>query len=217
MNKCSVIHGGVAPPGPIAPPPALDRSPAPDGGSLAALVPPGRVVELCAAVACGRMTLAAAFVRAAQAQGELAAWVQPEGAGLYPPDLAAAGVSLDELIVVHTPAASGPEAVARAAELLLRSGGFGVAVLDLCASRPRGEGWVVRLGGVARRHGARVVLLTAQRAEAASAGALVAVRARPRRRFEAGRYVLEAEVLRDRCDLARRVTSTAHPPPWDAG
>ncbi len=201
----------------LVPPHALARAPLEGGGALAALVPPGRVVELCAGAAAGRLTLAASFVRAAQAAGELAAWVQPEGAGLYPPDLAAAGVSLDELVVVHTPVASGPEAVARAAELLLRSGGFGLAVLDLCAARPRGEGWVVRLGGVTRRHGARVVLLTALRAEATSAGALVAVRARPRRRFEGGRFVLEAEVLRDRCDLARRVTATAHPPPWDAG
>lgn len=199
----------------LVPPHALQGAPDAGGGPLAALVPPGRVVELCAGA--GRLTLAASFVRAAQAEGDLAAWVQPEGAGLYPPDLAAAGVSLDELVVVHTPTASGPEAVARAAELLLRSGGFGLAVLDLCAARPRGEGWVVRLGGVTRRHGARVVLLTALRAEATSAGALVAVRARPRRRFEDGRFALEAEVLRDRCDLARRVTATAHAPPWDAG
>lgn len=195
-------------PAPAAPP---ERSPLPS------LVPPGRVVELCGARSRGRLTVAAGFVRAAQAQGELAAWVQPEGAGLYPPDLAAAGVSLDELVVIHAPRDAGPEAVARAAELLLRSGGFGVAVLDLCAARPRGEGWVVRLGGVARRHGARVVLLTSLDEGSASAGALVAVRATARRRFEAERVVLDVEVLRDRCDLARRVAPSAHVPPWDAG
>jgi len=203
----------------VAPSPEILSPSAPGeaSGPLASLVPAGRLVELCGERAEGRLTLAAGFVRAAQASGELAAWVQPEGAGLYPPDLAAAGVSLDELVVIHTPRARGPEAVARAAELLLRSGGFGLAVLDLCAARPRGEAWVARLGGVARRHGARVVLLTALAAGASSVGALVAVRAIPRRRLEGERFVLGAEVLRDRCDLARRVAATAHAPPWDAG
>ncbi|MFO0603631.1 MAG: hypothetical protein U0324_10685 [Polyangiales bacterium] len=208
---------GMAPPRPTEVTPAPSRAPDGGGSGLPALVPPGRLVELCGERASGRLTLAAGFVREAQARGELAAWVQPEGAGLYPPDLDAAGVSLDELVVVHAPTAAGPEAVARAAELLLRSGGFGVAVLDLCAARPRGEGWVARLGGVARRHGARVVLLTSLRAEGASAGALVAVRAAPRRRFEAGRFALDVEVLRDRCDLARRAAPTLHAPPWDRG
>lgn len=208
---------GMAPPRPTEVTPAPSRAPVEGGLSLPALVPPGRLVELCGARASGRMTLAAGFVREAQARGELAAWVQPEGAGLYPPDLAAAGVSLDELVVVHAPKGAGPEGVARGAELLLRSGGFGAAVLDLCAARPRGEGWVARLGGVARRHGARVVLLTSLRAEAASAGALVAVRAAPRWRFEAGRLVLDVDVLRDRCDLARRVAPSPHAAPWDVG
>ncbi len=182
-------------------------------GALAALVPPGRVVEVSAAAPRGRLTLAVQFVLDAQRSGEACAWVQPEGAGLFPPDLADAGVRLDALVVVHVPRDAG--AVARAGELLVRSGGFGLAVLDLTGGAPRGESWVVRLGGLARHHSARIVLLTAQPAEAPSAGALVALRVEPARRREPGRYVLTPSVLRDRCDLARRVEGTLHLPPWE--
>lgn len=181
---------------------------------MAALVPAGRIVEVSASVPSGRLTLAALFVLDAQHRGDPCAWVQPEGAGLYPPDLADAGVRLDQLVVVHAPRDGA--AVARAGELLLRSGGFGLVVLDLTAGAPRGESWVVRLGGLTRHHDARAVLLTAQPAANASAGALVALRVEPSRRRESGRYVIAPTVLRDRCDLAQRLEPTAHTPPWEA-
>ncbi len=180
---------------------------------MAALTPEGRLVEVSARVPCGRLTVAVAFVLDAQRRGDPCAWVQPEGAGLYPPDLSDAGVALDRLVVVHTPRDG--SAVSRAAELLLRSGGFGLVVLDLTHATPRGESWVVRLGGLARRHGARVVLLTSQPAEAPSAGALVAVRVEPSRRRITGRYEITPAVLRDRCDLAHRVDATTHRAPWE--
>lgn len=211
MNIRSVCHPeevtgptlarGVSQPSPIA------------VGPAALLVPNGRVVELSAAVPQGRLTLAAQFVVATQRAGEASAWVQPEGAGLFPPDLAAAGVRLDDLVVVHTPRGD-PSAVARASELLLRSGGFGLVVMDLVAATPRGESWIVRLGGLARHHDARVVLLTSHAASQPSSGALVAVRIEPRRTFAAGAFVIDPTVLRDRCDLARRVAATTHRPPW---
>lgn len=198
--------------GPALPRPVVAR----DGAEpLHARVPPGRVVELGAAVPGGRLTLAAGFVREAQRAGEPAAWVQPEGAGLYPPDLAAAGVSLDHLVVVHAPRAAAPASVARGAELLLRSGGFGLVVLDLCEAAPRGESWLARLGGLARRHGARVVLLTSSDARSPSAGALVAVRAEPLRRRAPGGYLVTPRLHRDRCALGDSVAPTAHRAPWE--
>lgn len=182
-------------------------------GPVAALVPAGRVVELSASVAAGKLTLAVLFVLDAQRRGDPCAWVQPEGAGLFPPDLAAAGVALDRLVVVHAPRDAA--AVARAAELLLRSGGFGLVVIDLTAGTPRGDAWVVRLGGLVRHHEARAVILTSQPSDGASAGALVALRVEPSRRRESGRYVISPTVLRDRCDLSRRVEPTAHRAPWE--
>lgn len=186
-----------------------------DRGSLAEIVPRGRVVELSGEVAQGRLTLAARFVAHTQRGDELAAWVQPRDGGLFPPDLARVGVDLDALMVIHTPREHGPNAVARAAELLLRSGGFGLVVLDLTLAMPRGEPWIQRLGGLARRHGARVVLLTSQRAEHSSAGALVAVRVELRRSLTAGLYTLAPSFLRDRCDLAHVALSTRHRAPWE--
>jgi recombination protein RecA len=141
--------------------------------------------------------------------------VQPEGAGLFPPDLAAAGVALDALVVVHTPREGAGAAVARAAELLLRAGGFGLVVLDLTQGTPRGEAWITRLGALTRREGTRAVLLTTKPNDAPSAGALVAVRVDVRARIESGRYVIDPTVLRDRCHLASRVGPEPCLLPWE--
>lgn len=172
----------------------------------------GRVVELSGSVPLGRTTLAVGFVLDAQRRGDPTAWVQCERGGLYPPDLADAGVDLDALAVVQVPRDG--SALARAAELLLRSGGFGLVVVDLTPGAPRGSAWIVRLGALARHHHARVVLLTANDPAAPSAGALVAVRASPVRERRGDRYALTPAVLRDRCDLAPAVVATRHPAPW---
>ncbi len=179
---------------------------------LPARVPMGRVVELSGAVPSGRTTVAVGFVLDAQRHGDPVAWVQCERGGLYPPDLADAGVDLDALAVVQVPRDG--SALARAGELLLRSGGFGLVVLDLTPGTPRGSAWIVRLGALARHHHARVVLLTASDAAAPSAGALVAVRAAPTRTHHGDRYALTPAVLRDRCDLAPTIAPTRHPAPW---
>src|SRR5688572_30810068 len=71
--------------------------------SLAELLPRDRVIELSGHVMSARTTAAVALVIQAQARGEPVAWIQPEGGSLFPPDLAASGVDLDALIVVHVP------------------------------------------------------------------------------------------------------------------
>jgi len=168
--------------------------------SFSALLPSGRLVEIVGAEGlAARTTTALAVIARAQAAGEPAAWVQLEDGGLFPPDVAESGVDLDALIVVHVPIAAGAVGLARAAELLLRSNGFGVVVVDLTAGVPPGDAWPGRLAGLARQHDMRLVVLTDKSARRGSVGPLVAVRVEAvRRRVGAGRWDVEAHVLRNK-------------------
>jgi recombination protein RecA len=133
----------------------------------------------------------------AQAEDEPVAWIEPEDGSLYPPDLADSGVDLDALVVVRVP--SEPYDLARAAELLLRSGAFGLVVLDLTGGAPRGDAWQGRLSALSRQHGCRVVLLSEAEDESASLGAMVGLRVSPARERRApGHYVVEHRVLKDK-------------------
>ncbi|MFO7565437.1 MAG: hypothetical protein R6X02_22540 [Enhygromyxa sp.] len=110
------------------------------GQALTKLVAPGRIVELCGEA---QTTTAVMLLAELQREGETAAWIQPARGDLFPPDLAAAGVDVEALIVVHTPehaqaSMAGPHGQCRAAELLLRSGGFGLVILDFGRAEPRG-------------------------------------------------------------------------------
>lgn len=98
---------------------------------LGQLAAPGRMIEVSGVGAAARHTTAAALVRQAQLDGETTVWIQPQGGSLFPPDLADAGVDLQALVVVHVPRDRGEVGLARAAELLLRSGAVGLVVIDL--------------------------------------------------------------------------------------
>jgi len=131
--------------------------------ALAEFVAPGRIVELCGEA---QTSAAVSVLAAVQREGETAVWIQLARGDLFPPDLAAAGVDVEALVVVHVPelgqgsAYAGASGQCRAAELLLRSGGFGLVVLDFGRAEPRGStAWQARLIGLARQHQARVVVL----------------------------------------------------------
>jgi hypothetical protein len=143
----------------------------------------------------------------------------PRGAGLFPPDLAAAGLDLEALLVVHVP----PEdraAIPRAAELILRTGAFGAVVLDLRGGLegarvhvPRGIAWQGRLLTLAREHACRVLVLSSEAEGHGSFGPLVSLRFDVRRRRLApGCFRVEARVLKDKSGLARDVGRTCRAP-----
>jgi recombination protein RecA len=170
---------------------------------LAEQLPAGRIVELSGTSTQpgARTTTAVAIVRQAQAQGDTAVWIQVEGGNLFPPDLDANGIDLEALVVVHIPRAAGPHGLCTAAEMLLRSGAWGLCVVDLSQGAPTGpaEAWQGRLLGLCRQHDSRLVLLTDKPAHVASLGALVGLRVQPRRsREQAGRFVIEHQVLKNK-------------------
>lgn len=186
--------------------------------TLAARIPPGRLVEITTGhPASAQTTAAVACLVHAQARGETAAWVQPQGGSLYPPDLAQSGVDLDALVIVHVPTGAGAHGRFKAAEILLRSGGFGMVVLDLTAASvsdertqdrmraSRGQralgdaAWQSRLFALAREHGSWLLLLTPANAQL---GSLIALRVEPRRvRDGHGRFAIEHLVHKDKTGL----------------
>jgi recombination protein RecA len=182
---------------------SLERAREPEGPDEWA--PPGKIVELCAGPAGARTSAAAMVLRAAQEEGDPVAWVLPSdgpAGGPFPPDLAAAGIDLEALLVVRVPAVAAAE-LARAVELVLRTGAFGAVILDLsalAAGTMLRASWQGRLLGLAREHTCRVVVLAPS--EASALGPLVSLRFDVRRAAVApGRFRVEARVVKDKTGL----------------
>ena len=179
----------------------------------------GRLLEVSGTEAHAPWGYAAALVVWAQGEGETCAWVQACDAELYPPDLAAAGVDLDRLLVVRVPPAAGAFGLPRAAEVLLGSRAVGLVVVDCLAAPPPARGsWQSRLLGLARAAGSTVVVLTHKQAGAPSLGALCSWRIEPQRRLTAaGQVVLEERWLRDKAQASWPPLVRVGLLPWLAG
>ena len=144
-----------------------------DPWGLAALR--GRLVELSARGAAATLTSAIDLVVEAQHAGEPVAWVTLGHATFYPPDVADSGVDLSALAVIRV---HDIVAAARAAERLLRSGGFGLVVIDFAGSALdlpiAHQGRLVTL---AQSHDAAIVCITEKPGDSPSLGSLVSLRA----------------------------------------
>lgn len=136
----------------------------------------GRLIELSARGATATLSTAVELVLEAQHAAEPVAWVTLGNGTFYPPDVADSGVDLAALVVVRVIDAV---TAARAAERLLRSGAFGLVILDF------GGGGAVelsiahqgRLVTLAQAHDAAVVCITEKTSDAGSLGSLVSLRA----------------------------------------
>ncbi|MCA9579361.1 MAG: hypothetical protein KC668_28225, partial [Myxococcales bacterium] len=148
----------------------------------------------------GRTSTAVSMVLAKQREGESVVWIEPTDGPLYPPDLVAAGVDLDALVIVRVPTKEGPEGLCRVAEWLVRSGGFGLVIMDLVGRVPAAHNpWQTRLSGLLRKHDAQLCVLSDSQARAPSLGAMVALRLEPRReRTPDGAFVLSQRVLKNK-------------------
>lgn len=151
----------------------LRRAQQPDASwGLAALR--GRLVELSARGATATLTAAIEIVAEAQAQAEPVAWFTLGTGTFYPPDVAESGVDLAALVVVR---GRDVTALSRAAERCLRSGAFGLVILDLGSSGDLSMQIQGRLVTLAQTHDAAVVCLTDKTQDTASIGSLVSLRA----------------------------------------
>jgi recombination protein RecA len=165
----------------------------PSPWNLAAIA--GRFIEISASASAASLTLAFGLVREAQNQGEPVGWVTSTGSFFYPPDAAHGGVDLAALVVIRVFDAT---SIPRAGEKLLRSGGFGLVVLDLgTADIPMPL--QSRLTGLAQHHYAALVCLTEKESKTFSLGSLVSLRAHAeRQRSSDNRFACRLRVLKDK-------------------
>jgi recombination protein RecA len=168
----------------------------------------GRLVELSARGASGTLTTAASLVLDAQTEGEPVAWIVPwclDASGatpgtFYPPDVADSGIDLSALVVVRAPSVM---AAGRAAERLLRSGAFGLVVIDfgsvnLESSSRISDAMLGRLVSLAQANDAAIVCLTEKTQESGSLGSLVSLRAEAVRARAGSGFEVTVRALKDK-------------------
>ena len=155
----------------------------------------GRLVELAGWRSGAVFSSALELVVDAQRSGETVVWVSPRSRTFFPPDAEGAGVDLAALPVVRLAL---PREIPCAADLLARSGAFGLIVLDV-ASSSISLGVLSRLAGLARAHEAAIVILTEKAPDRPSLGSVVSFRADTSfvRRAD-GSFAHELAVTRDR-------------------
>ncbi len=181
---------------------SVSRSDARSGGVWSPAETAGRLVELSGPA---RTTLAFSLILAAQQKREPIAFIRVGNASLFfPQDAADSGVDLAALPIVTVPAGAagtGAQCAARAADLLLRSGAFGLVVLDLEDDGALPMPMQSRLVGLAHKHGATILCLTKKHAAAASISSLVSLRAQARHSLEGprnGRVRCGVEITKDK-------------------
>ena len=131
----------------------------------------GRLVELSSEQGAGAFSLAAQLVWKAQSSGTLVVWAGGREHGVFPLDLAAQGIDLASLLMIRT---SDQARRFKAVELLLRSGCFGLVVLDLEPGPAKlTEAVLGRMMQTARKHAATVLFLTMKLAGQPSLGSMV--------------------------------------------
>ena len=167
---------------------------APPAWSLSLLA--GRLTEISDSGAAPALTAAASLILQAQQRGEPAAWVGFGNSIFFPPDLVEWGIDLDALPVVRVPDAL---AASRAADQLLRSGAFGLVVLDLKAEARMRMAVQSRLAALARKHHAALLCLTRKKRGAPSLGPLVSLHGEGRiTRTAFSRFDWEIRMVKDK-------------------
>src|SRR5262249_10151750 len=137
--------------------PAPERPPGEDLRSWKVAALAGRLVEVSASPAGAPLTLTFRLVLDAQRRGEPSGWVGRKDMPVYPPHVADGGIDLAALPVVWVKDAVG---AAKAADLLVRSGAFGLVVVDLGIDASLPQHATSRLAALAKQHRAVVVCLT---------------------------------------------------------
>src|SRR5262245_31206176 len=138
----------------------------------------GRIVELSGSGATAAFTLACTLIREAQEQGEPVAWITQYTSLCFPPDVIEHGIDLDALVIVRV---SDAASAARAADLLTRSGAFGMLVLDLGRDRHVPLALQARLVHLARQHTTLILCVTEKSRRHPSLSSLLSLRVETQR------------------------------------
>jgi recombination protein RecA len=159
----------------------------------------GRLCELVGDLGAPLLTVATSLVLQAQQRRQPVAWIVVGESIFHPSDVADWGVDLAALPVLKV---SDVAVAARAADVLLRSGAFGLIVLDLGVVSVRARipvGMQTRLMGLVRRHRAALLCLSRSSKEQTALGSLVSLRAQTvLQRSGASRFRCKVEVIKDK-------------------
>lgn len=166
----------------------LDHGPAWNAAELS-----GRYVEITGSAT---LTIAAGLVADAQRRAVLAGWIGHKGSLFYPPDFAASGIDLGALPVITV---SDTKGGARAADTLMRSGGFGLIVLDRIPGPELPLGMQSQLSGLAKRHRTALVRLMPAQEEIPAGGSFASLRGdSKKRRCGPDRFTCELRIVKDK-------------------
>ena len=156
----------------------------------------GRLVELTADGAGATMTSAFDIILDAQEAGEPAAWISATPTLFSPVDVEASGVDLSALAVIRL---RNVFSATRSAERLLRSGAFGVLVLDLGPNPQVPAAMLGKLVKLSQLHDATVICLTTSRRGRDSLGSMISLRAGSHRERAAdGAFSCRLDVTKDK-------------------
>ncbi len=143
-----------------------DVIPAPYSPKFSTQTLAGRLVEIVGHTDPAPLTAALSLVRDVQENREAVAWITVEQSSFFPPDAAENGIDLDTLCVVRLPSFSD---IPKAADKLLRSGGFGLVAMDFCTPQDfffKEQNYKLsnsqqsRLMGLARKHNSIALIVT---------------------------------------------------------
>ena len=159
----------------------------------------GRLVELSTQGAEVALTLGVRAVHAAQLEDEPTAWLGCRESAFFPEDVRDSGVDLEALPCVRLASA---DALSRALSHLVRSGAFGLVVVDLVecpwADRSLPTPLQSRVEALCRTHGSCVLCLTRRSPEEPALGPMVSLRLHAVRVWGEGTPSLELVTLRDK-------------------
>jgi len=138
------------------------------GGGL----PRGRISEIVGGATSGKTSAATAFAATTSRMGETVAWIDSTNS-FDPPSHTGAGADLSRILWVNPGSFSSDfpndrrnelRRVLRTGELILDTGGFALAIIDLCISPyPLLPSTVLRLARLAERSGTTVLILAERR------------------------------------------------------
>ncbi len=173
----------------------LDASPRRRGEwCLDALV--GRYVEITGGASSSALTVARDMVLQAQQQGGLVAWVGSRSAMFFPPDFASAGIDLKALLVVFVDDAN---SASRVVDLLFRSSGFAVIVLDVENNRGFSLAVQTRFAGLAKEYHTVLMEITRMHRDRSSRSSLASLRMETTREHVDGEFFrMEMHALKDK-------------------
>ena len=156
----------------------------------------GRFGEISSDLAGAALTLVFRLVLEAQKQGEPVAWITSLESTFFPPDAADIGIDLSAMAVIR---ASEILSAARATEHLLRSGSFGIVVMDVGPNAHLPLHAQSRLAGLARKHDTALICITEKESDQPSVGSLISLRVHTARtRGKEGPFRCEVRVLKDK-------------------